>query len=266
MLTFIANKLSLRRRRRDSGDASIVTFVIVFPLFFAFLITIVDISCYFNDRTIISQAARNAAREVAIFGGAGTGTQQSPLEAAYASSGYDQQCAPSTAEDVSGKVTAVDPAVWPGSITSTIAKSAYNTSGLTYVPQAGTINSSFTTPVGFSAANQTAIDCQLLATLGVGANNGNSTPGSVGYTTNDTDPANINTGLIQAQINAVTCTPQTTDAIGETTQCYVEWTYLGIPGSFLSFFNVEGQNDVLSGSAESEVNMTGVQLANLPSN
>lgn len=72
-----------RRRRNDRADSTIVTFVIVFPLFFSFLITMIDTSVYFANRSIVQQTARDGARTIAIFGGSGDATTQSPLEQAY---------------------------------------------------------------------------------------------------------------------------------------------------------------------------------------
>ena len=82
----------LRRRRSDRADSTIVTFVLVLPLFFSFIITMIDTSVYFADRSIIQQAGRDGARTIAIFGGGGDATTQSPLEKAYGQS-IDPQCA-----------------------------------------------------------------------------------------------------------------------------------------------------------------------------
>lgn len=71
------------RRFSDRGDSSVVTFVLVFPLFFALIVTMIDTSIYLANRSVIQQTARDTARTVAIFGGTGTDAYQTPLELAY---------------------------------------------------------------------------------------------------------------------------------------------------------------------------------------
>jgi hypothetical protein len=75
-----------RRINSESGDSQIVTLVLILPFFFSFLITIIDTSIYFSDNGTIQQVARDGARQVAIFGGAGDTTQETPIEASYSSS------------------------------------------------------------------------------------------------------------------------------------------------------------------------------------
>lgn len=77
----------LKRMRSDRADSTLVTFVLVMPLFFMFVVTMIDTSIYFANRAIIQQVARDGARQVAIFGGDGTATTRSPLEASYGDSG-----------------------------------------------------------------------------------------------------------------------------------------------------------------------------------
>lgn len=74
---------TLRHRRNDRADSTLVTFILVFPLFFSFLVTMVDTSMYFANRAQIQQVARDSARSIAIFGGGGNSTAQTPLEYAY---------------------------------------------------------------------------------------------------------------------------------------------------------------------------------------
>jgi hypothetical protein len=200
MLNKLLTNLTRRRQNLDSGDASIVSFVIIMPLFFAFLVTIIDVSIFFSNRTIISQLARNEAREVAIFGGAGTSSSQTPLEQSYASGGYDESC-----------------------------------------------------PSGISI-NKTPVECQLIASLGADTNTNNSV---------STLPEQKSTGLVAATINSVSCGPASTNAVGETTSCNVNWTYRGIPGSFLTFIKIDGTAENLTGTAQSEVNLTGTALVPL---
>lgn len=75
----------LRNRRNDKADSTLVTFIIVLPLFFMFLITIIDSSVYFANRAVVQQIARDGARTTAIFGGAGSSIVATPLEKAYGS-------------------------------------------------------------------------------------------------------------------------------------------------------------------------------------
>lgn len=72
--------------RRDKGDSTLVSTIIVLPLIIAILITIIDTSMFFSNRAFLVNAARDAARTVAIFGGDGTATAETPLEKAYGSS------------------------------------------------------------------------------------------------------------------------------------------------------------------------------------
>lgn len=71
------------RRWSDRADSSVVTFVLVFPLFFALIVTMIDTSIYLANRSVIQQSARDATRTVAILGGSGTDAYQTPLELAY---------------------------------------------------------------------------------------------------------------------------------------------------------------------------------------
>lgn len=102
----------LNKRRNDRGDSTLVTFIIVFPLFFMFLITIIDTSVYFSNRAIVQQAARDAARTTAIFGGAGTNTVMTPLEASYGNPNFVSGCeAPGygrTVTSPSGGINAIE--------------------------------------------------------------------------------------------------------------------------------------------------------------
>lgn len=74
-----------KRLRRDKGDSTLVSTVIVIPLIVAILITIIDTSMFFSNRSFLINATRDAVRTVAIFGGNGTPTAETPLESAYGS-------------------------------------------------------------------------------------------------------------------------------------------------------------------------------------
>ena len=66
----------------DKGDSELVSLLILLPLLLAMLISIIDSSMYFANRSQVQAAARDGARQVAIMGGAGN----TPIEKAYGSS------------------------------------------------------------------------------------------------------------------------------------------------------------------------------------
>lgn len=72
-----------KRLRRDRGDSSLVSLIIVLPLLLGLLFTIFDISAYFSNRAYIQTVSNNGARTVAIMGGNGNGTQSTTIEAKY---------------------------------------------------------------------------------------------------------------------------------------------------------------------------------------
>jgi Flp pilus assembly protein TadG len=75
---------ALRRlHKSDRADSNLVTLVIVMPLIIAILITIIDTSIFFSNRSLIQASARDAARTVAIMGGNGTADRGTPLEIKY---------------------------------------------------------------------------------------------------------------------------------------------------------------------------------------
>lgn len=71
--------------KRDKGDSTLVSTIIVIPLVIAILITIIDTSIFFSNRAFLVNATRDAARTVSIFGGDGNATVETPLERAYGS-------------------------------------------------------------------------------------------------------------------------------------------------------------------------------------
>lgn len=68
---------------KDRADSNIVSMVLLIPLIFAFLITMIDSSLYLSNRAQMSNFARDGARTVAIMGGNGTSTKGTPIEKAY---------------------------------------------------------------------------------------------------------------------------------------------------------------------------------------
>lgn len=70
-------------RKRDKGDSTLVSTILVIPLILGILITMIDVSVYFANRSQIMNMARDAVRTVSIYGGNGTDTAATPLEVAY---------------------------------------------------------------------------------------------------------------------------------------------------------------------------------------
>lgn len=67
----------------DDGASSIITFLIVVMLMLGFMITIIDVSVYFSNRSQITAAARDGARTIAIMGGNGTHDKATIIEKSY---------------------------------------------------------------------------------------------------------------------------------------------------------------------------------------
>ena len=81
MLTRFLTKL-----RRDKGDSTLVSTIIVLPLILGILITMIDVAVYFSNRGQMLNIARDGARLTAIYGGDGNATHATPLEIAYGQS------------------------------------------------------------------------------------------------------------------------------------------------------------------------------------
>lgn len=75
------NKLK-QHLTNDKAD-SIVSLIFVIPIIVALLITIIDVSTFYNNKAQIDAIARDGARTVAIVGGTGTTIQGTPLENRY---------------------------------------------------------------------------------------------------------------------------------------------------------------------------------------
>lgn len=84
---------------------------------------------------------------------------------------------------------------------------------------------------------------------------------------------NNSTGLVNVSVKDVNCTPKTTTAIGQRTSCEVKWRYNSLPGAPMGFIHLKSNdpafkdqkagmlsNNVTTGSSESEVDLTGVQM------
>lgn len=57
------------KRQNERGSAELVSFIFVIPLLAWLIFSLIDISLYMNARSEISNVARDAARQVAIYGG-----------------------------------------------------------------------------------------------------------------------------------------------------------------------------------------------------
>lgn len=76
-------------------------------------------------------------------------------------------------------------------------------------------------------------------------------------------------GLVQTRLAAVNCGPSKSTYIGERAYCEIQWKYDGVPGSALTFLRSASDFDsepglsgvqVVVGNAQSEVNLSGVNL------
>lgn len=74
-----------QRLKSDRGSSSLISFILLVPLFLGLIITAVDMSFYFSNRGQVEAVARDAARTVAIFGGNGTTAQSTTIEKSYGS-------------------------------------------------------------------------------------------------------------------------------------------------------------------------------------
>lgn len=54
---------------RSERAENTITMIIMFPLLWAIIMTIIDFGCYFNNRSLLIQDLRDGARTVAILGG-----------------------------------------------------------------------------------------------------------------------------------------------------------------------------------------------------
>jgi len=118
------------KRKRDKGDSTLVSTVIVLPIIVAILITIMDTSIYFSNRAVIVNSTRDAARTIAIFGGDGNATKETPLEKAYGS-GVDP-CAGNLRSNPM-IATAYDPATSSSDVECQLMKNIGTSAGLVNV-------------------------------------------------------------------------------------------------------------------------------------
>lgn len=67
-----------KKIRSDDGDSTLISTVIILPFFIMLFFTVIDMSFWFNNRSMMTSVARDGARTVAIMGGT-----ESPLAADY---------------------------------------------------------------------------------------------------------------------------------------------------------------------------------------
>lgn len=184
-------KFFLKNRIKSDKANSLITAILVFPVLFIFLVSMIDFSIYLADRGQIQGIARDGARTVAIMGGNGDANSQTPIERKYG--------------------------VNKSEVCANAGKGAVSK--------------------GAVKATSTAIECNIM------------------------NAANNSKGLVNVQLTSVLCNPYMSTSIGETVTCEVKWTYKGIPGSAFSFVKDIGQQtNVITGTAQSEVTMDGINL------
>lgn len=90
-------KKFMKRLRSDRGDSELISLMLVIPIVFGILFTMIDASLYFQNRSAMQGMARDAARSAAIMGGDGNGTKSTPIEKQYGQNMTDA-CTASTFE------------------------------------------------------------------------------------------------------------------------------------------------------------------------
>ncbi len=96
----------------------------------------------------------------------------------------------------------------------------------------------------YSALFNSATACSTATAatgIAAGAVNASSTPVECQMAS----AVNATRSLIQVQVSSISCTPQVSAKVGEQTSCTITWTYGGIPGSALSFFQLNSQQTVV---------------------
>lgn len=75
---------TLRKKlKSDRGGSSLISFILLTPLFLGLVITAFDTSFYFANRGQVEAVTRDAARTIAIFGGNGDLAQATTIEKTY---------------------------------------------------------------------------------------------------------------------------------------------------------------------------------------
>lgn len=77
-----------RKSRQEKGSADLITTLMILPLAFFLIIGMIDISLYFQSRTTAQNMARDAVRQVAMWGGTETRLSPYNVESTLESSLY----------------------------------------------------------------------------------------------------------------------------------------------------------------------------------
>lgn len=63
-----------RRKQSESGSTEVITTLFMIPIILWLILSLIDVSLYFQARTTVQNVARDSARQVAVWGG-----NESPL-------------------------------------------------------------------------------------------------------------------------------------------------------------------------------------------
>lgn len=74
--------------REENGASATIEFILLTLLLFSIMITVLDFGLYFNNRFIVSNAAQNGSRLVAIYGG----TEDTPILRKYGTKNITPTC------------------------------------------------------------------------------------------------------------------------------------------------------------------------------
>lgn len=72
-----------KKKEKDSGAAELISALLIIPILFILIVSVIDGAVYFNNKTQVQTWANNGARTTSIYGGAGSTTKETVIEAAY---------------------------------------------------------------------------------------------------------------------------------------------------------------------------------------
>lgn len=79
-------KKFVKKLKSDRGGSELISFILLVPLFLGLIVSAVDVSFYFANRSQVQDIARDAARTVAIYGGNGDKSKATTIEKSYGTS------------------------------------------------------------------------------------------------------------------------------------------------------------------------------------
>lgn len=87
----------IKRRREEKGSSDIVVILLTLPIVIFLLLSLIDISLYFQARTMVQNVTRDAARDVSVWGGASANSPLNPTNRSVQNQARDrlwdgQQC------------------------------------------------------------------------------------------------------------------------------------------------------------------------------